>query len=420
MKVDVVELTQELVSYPSVTQQSNVPVARRLARLLRSLRFQVEALPYADGNGVPKLSLVARLGQGRGGLSLMSHDDVVPANRQDGWKNDPFSPQVKGGRIYGRGACDMKGPLAATLCAAARFKPGDLRAPLFLVITSDEEILARGAWEVVRRSRLFDEAGSGYGIVCEPTRLRVVHAHKGALSITVTARGRAAHTSTLKGVNANLQMIPFLAEMKRIHDLLLTAKRYRNDEFDPPCSEWSLGINDHNVATNITPVRSVCTIDYRPMPGVDIEPVLARARDCARRHGLRYQICRVGDPLYTPPDSPLVRTALRLTNTRWSATVPYGTDGLAYIRKMKQMIVLGPGDIAQAHTVDEWIAVDQLRRAVDLYSRFIEEVCTRRANEKSGPEPTPDLLSRGALLRRPSPGRRRRAPRAPLLQRPAD
>jgi len=305
----------------------------------------------------------------------MSHDDVVPAAIEDGWKGDPHRARLYRGKLYGRGTCDMKGPMAASLCAAARFKAGGLKAPLYIVITADEETNAKGAADVVRRSRLFASVARGYGVICEPTRLRVVHAHKGSISITVTSKGRAAHTSTLRGVNANLKMIPFLAEMKKINDLVLTSKRYRNEEFRPPHSEWSIGITDGNVAKNVSPVRSVCTIGYRPMPGVSVEGLLERTRRCASRLGLKCTIRTIGTPLYTPRDHPLVKTALRLSGTRTSTTVPYGTDGLAFASKMKQMVVLGPGDIRQAHTVDEWVEVDQLRRGVDLYTGFIDHVC---------------------------------------------
>ncbi|MEW6755693.1 MAG: M20/M25/M40 family metallo-hydrolase, partial [Candidatus Latescibacterota bacterium] len=295
--------------------------------------------------------------------------------RADGWSGDPFTGRVRRGRLYGRGACDMKGPLAACLCAAARLGGRELVAPLYIVVTADEEIQARGAREVVARSPLFEAAASGYGVICEPTRLRVVHAHKGALTMTATARGRAAHTSTLRGVNANLKMIPFLWDMRKIYQRVLTAQAYRNDEFDPPHSEWSLGINDHNEATNMSPVRSVCTINYRPMPGVDAEKLIAATRQSAQRHGLELEVNFHGQPVYTPPDSPLVRMALRVTGTRKAHSVPYGTDGLAYCAKMEKLVVLGPGDIAQAHTVDEWIDLDELRRSVDVYERFIQRVC---------------------------------------------
>ncbi|MSR81488.1 MAG: acetylornithine deacetylase [Candidatus Latescibacteria bacterium] len=377
MKLDVVKLTRDLIAYPSVSLTSNVPVTRHLIGILQSLKFEIEELPYTDVNGVAKFSIIAKLGKGKGGLSLMSHDDVVPASAAEGWKGDPFTGRVHQGKLYGRGSCDMKGPLAATLCAAARFKAADLKAPLYIAITADEEIAARGAWELTRKSKFFREASTGYGLICEPTRLKVVHAHKGALYLEIRSQGRAAHTSTLKGTNANIAMIPFLQEMKAIYDLVLRSKRYRNDEFTPPHSEWSIGINDHNIATNVTPVQSVCTISYRPMPGAQVDDLVERTRRSAQKYGLKLAVKFIGNPVYTPTDSPLVRTALKLTGTRASATVPYGTDGLAFSTRMKNLVVIGPGDIAQAHTVDEWVEIEQLHQAVDLYSHFIDHVCVQ-------------------------------------------
>lgn len=377
MKFDVVRLTNELVSYRSESLLTNVPVTRHVIGILKDIGFQVEQLRYVDRNSVNKLCVVARLGRGKGGLTMMSHDDVVPAKQEEGWKQDPYDVRRSGEKLYGRGVCDMKGPLAATLCAASRFKAGDLQQPLFIVVTADEEIHARGAWEIVHRSKLFRDARSGYGLICEPTRLGVVYAHKGSLSIRATAKGRAAHTSTLKGKNANLDMIPFLVEMKKINDLVLSSKRYRNDEFTPPHSEWSIGINDHNAATNIYPVTSTCTVSYRPMPGIEIGGLIERTRSAAKKLGIRLEITSPGEPVYTDPTSPIVATALKLSGTRKARTVPYGTDGLAYRVKMNNLVVLGPGDIAQAHIVDEWVEVDQLKKGVRLYERFIDHVCVQ-------------------------------------------
>ena len=377
MALDVVKLSKELVNYNSVSQLSNVPVTRHVVKVLKSLDFAIEELPYKDVNGVDKLSIVGKLGRGTGGLTLMSHDDVVPATNAEDWTGSPFKARVHKGKLYGRGACDMKGPLAASICATSRFKAKALKAPVYIVVTADEEISAAGAFDVTKRSKFFEEASSGYGLICEPTRMNVVYAHKGGLGIRVESKGKAAHTSTLKGVNANLKMIPFLNEMKKINDLALTAKRYGNDEFKPAHSEWSISINDHNVAMNISPVESICRIGYRLMPNVDVAPLIERTKKCAREHGLSCEVSHVGQPLYTPPDSPLVQTALKIAGKRKPQTVAYGTDGIAFCAKMQQMIVIGPGDIAQAHTVDEWIELQQLHKGVDVYARFIEHVCVR-------------------------------------------
>src|SRR5262249_35738620 len=153
-------------------------------------------------------------------------------------------------------------------------------------------------------SRLFQEARAAAGIIAEPTQLEVVYAHKATVGIHATSIGRAAHSSTSEGINANLAMIPFLAEMKRIHDELQTDPRYRNEEFDPPTCGWNIGINDHTRAVNITAPRSVCTVYFRPMPGMDVEAMLRRVRECAHGNGITLELYEGGAPLYTDPNSP--------------------------------------------------------------------------------------------------------------------
>jgi len=113
------------------------------------------------------------------------------------------------------------------------------------------------------------------------------------------------------------------------------------------------------------------------MPGTDTNALVRRTRKCARDLGLKCVVHRTGSPLYTPKDAPIVRTSLALAGRRTPTTVAYGTDGLAYSEQMKQLVVMGPGDIAQAHTVDEWIEVDQLHKGVELYTRFIDHVCVQ-------------------------------------------
>ena len=378
MKPDVIDITRKLVNYRSPSLESNVPVTEYCGDLMRSLGFTVELLSYTDKNGVEKLNVVGKLGDGVGGLSLLSHNDTVPAEKSEGWVGDPFKARISGDKLYGRGSADMKGPLAASICAAARFRSSDLKSPLYVIATADEELHGIGALEVTKKSKLFAEAASGYGVICEPTRLRVVHAHKGSMHMRVTSRGKSAHTSSLKGVNANMKMIPFLSQMKKLNEQVLTAKRFRNDQFKPPHSELSLSINDHLVAMNVYPVESECRMTYRIMPDVDVEGLIKRVRECACEHGLKFELLSRHTPVFTSPDSQLVTTALKLSGTRTSRTVAYGTDGIRYIEKMKQMVVLGPGDIAQGHTVDEWIELDQLRKGADVYSRFIDHVCVKQ------------------------------------------
>ncbi len=377
MPCDPLELTAALVAIPSVSAQSNAAVSDRLQAQLQADGFEVERLTYRDRQGIEKVNVVGRKGPaGPGGVAYFAHTDVVPADTWTGPNGSPFNPAVHNDRLYGRGSCDMKGSLACFVAAASRLAVNELKAPVYVIATADEEVGFHGAEQVVARSQLYQAlvAGEARGIIGEPTELQVVHAHKGTYGFKATARGRAAHSSTREGINANLAMIPFLAEMKRIHDETLIATEWQHPEFDPPWISWNIGINDHTHAVNITAPQSVCTVYYRPMPGQHPDQLLARAEAAAAANGLEFEVTWKAGPLYTDARSPYVQELLQITGCPSSKTVAYGTDGVMY-SAVKQLVVLGPGSIRQAHTDDEFIALTALTAGTDLYTRLIERWC---------------------------------------------
>jgi acetylornithine deacetylase len=369
------DYTREFVAFDSVSVRSNVAVTDCIESRMRTLGFEIERLEYDDANGVRKATVVGRLGPGRGGMAYFAHSDVVPAAD---WArtHGPFEPTIDGTRLYGRGTCDMKGSLACMLAAVERFPRERLRQPVYVTVTADEEVGMLGADQVAAESRLFREMvdGGSRGIIGEPTLLDVVYAHKGGTVIRIVSKGHAAHSSTTKGKNANLAMIPFLAEMKSIHDETVTNPKWQNAEFDPPTMCWNIGINDHTHAINITAPQSVCTVYFRKMPGIDVQPlvdrVLAKALDC----GIEAVETNYGQPLYVDPRSPYVQECLGLAARDKARTVGYGTDG-ARLTALGKLIVCGPGSIAQAHTNDEFIELAQLDLGTDLYARMIDRWC---------------------------------------------
>lgn len=374
--MDAQTLTADLVRFESTSSLTNVPIIDYCESLLKRRGFEIERLDYTDEKGIRKSNIVGKKGAGTGGFAYFGHTDVVPA---DPWLYDdhgPFDPTVKNGTLIGRGSCDMKGSVACAIAAADRFSKEELKHPIYITLTADEEVGYHGARNVAERSELFREmvAGNTNGIIGEPTELEVVYAHKGTYGIVATSKGKAAHSSTKEGVNANLAMIPFLAEMKTIHDETLTDREWLNDEFDPPWISWNIGVNDYTYAVNITPPQSVCTVYFRPMPGQDPDKLLARAEEAAKRCGVEFQMRSRGKPLYVDPNSPFVQEVLRLTGKDKARTVAYGTDG-AMLTDLANMLVLGPGSIKQAHTHDEFIALDQLEQGTDLYATLIKHWC---------------------------------------------
>ncbi len=374
--VDAVEYACSLVGVPSVSRDSNVQVSDVAEAHLRRLGFQVERQEFLDPIGVPKVNIIGKKGPGSGGLAYFCHTDVVPADTWSIPDHGPFQPTVRDGRLYGRGSCDMKGSLACMLAAANRISTGSLRAPLYIVCTADEEVGFHGAREVVASSQLYREmvAGQSRAIIGEPTELNVIYAHKGIFGFRVISRGKAAHSSTREGTNANVAMIPFLAEMKRIHDETLSDPAWNNSEFDPPWISWNIGINDHHCAVNITAPESVCTVYFRPMPGQNPDSLVERARVAARQAGLEFQLeCR-GLPLFGERDSAFIRETLAIAGQSVAKTVSYGTDGVCFT-ELKQILVMGPGSIRQAHTDDEWIALSQLDAGTAVFEQMVRRWC---------------------------------------------
>lgn len=371
-----VEYASQLVAVPSVSAQSNAPVSQVVESILRSLGMTVEYQQFDDPAGVPKVNVIGKLGSGTGGLAYFGHTDVVPVTSWSIRDHGPFQPTVRQGRMYGRGSCDMKGSIAAFLAAVDRVRGRNLREPIYVVCTADEEVGFHGARYVVEHASLYREMvmGQSRAIIGEPTELNVVHAHKGIYGFRAIAHGRAAHSSTRDGVNANLLMIPFLAEMKQIHDETGIDPRWLNDEFDPPVISWNLGINDLNCAVNITAPVSICTVYFRPMPGQNGHELIDRAREAAARCGLEFRLECSGQPMYADPNSDYVQQTLKIAGATRSKTVCYGTDGVMFT-ELKQLLVLGPGSIEQAHTDDEWISLDQLQKGTDLYERLITHWC---------------------------------------------
>lgn len=365
-------LLGELVSLRSVSSESNVTITRSIEAVLNSLGFEVEISQYTDPRGVAKANIVARRGpDAPGGLAYFCHSDVVPAADWSGPGGDPFSPVTTEDRIYGRGSCDMKGSLVAMLAAAKQVQPGQQSSPLWFVCTADEETGFAGAKHVVEYSPMYRQlvAGQPAGIIGEPTQLRVVHAHKGITGFQITSRGRAAHSSTAHGVNATLAMVPMLQTIAELERRTREAPEYRDQRFSPSTLSWNFGVNDHSTAINITPARCDVWVSLRTMPEIDGEDLITIAQSRANELGLQFRRLAGGNPLWVDAEDSFVQAMCALVGGV-PETVCYSTDG-GQFTELNQLLVCGPGDIAQAHTSDEWISLDQLRQGIDVYHRAI-------------------------------------------------
>ena len=367
------QLTKDLVTFPSVSDVSNEAVSQFVADRLAALQFEVEWYSYVDLRGQNKVSLVAKRGDGFGGVAYLAHTDVVPA---EDWSVDfcgPFEPKELGLRLYGRGTCDMKGSLACALQAASTIERSFQKKPIYFVVTSDEEVGMMGAQLVKAKSKTFEEMvnGDSVGIVGEPSQLGVFHAHKGGQRLSVRARGKSAHTSTNEGINANYQLIPALAELLAIREESESNPRYRNSDFDPPTLSWNMTISNEPEAVNVTTSIAQVNIFLRTMPNVDHVPILEAIKSLCDKHALEMEMKEAVEPWQVPMESSWIREMLTLVGQTESRSVCFATDA-GILQRLKRMLICGPGDIQQAHRSDEWISFDQLNRGVEVFQKAFQ------------------------------------------------
>ncbi len=369
----------ELIALPSVSSvspeydQGNLAVVERLGTWLEDLGFVVELLPLSTRPG--KANLIATLGEGTGGLVLAGHTDTVPYDAAL-WRYDPFRLTEADGRLYGLGTSDMKGFFPLVIEAVRRFRAKDLTEPLIVLATADEESSMDGAKELVELGR----PRARYAIIGEPTGLVPVRMHKGILMEGIRLVGRSGHSSDPSlGVNA-------LEGMTRVLQALLVWReelqaRYHNPQFHVPVPTLNLG-HIHG-GDNPNRICGMCElhIDLRPLPGMDLEELRSamRKRLAASlvNSGLELEIFPLfcGTPaLETPASSPVVQVVEGLTGTRAGA-VAFATEA-PYLQQLgADTIAFGPGDIAQAHQPNEYLAHDRLQPTIDCLAAIIQRFC---------------------------------------------
>ena len=312
-------------------------------------------------------------------LLVYGHYDVQPPDPLDAWASPPFTPDIRDGKLYGRGACDMKGFLACCLANVSAFTATDLKTPIHLAFSYDEEVGCTGVRPMIA------QLGSRFVkprlvIVGEPTSMMVVDAHKGPVRWQVTIRGRAAHSSMAPlGVNTITAAGHLLVELAAIENDLKVNDR--NDRFDPPYTTLQVTEIEGGTASNIVPEETWFGWEIRALPGTDPDAIenrlrakaatlLPAMRDVAPEADI--EILRTNDvpPFGAAKESPAVTLALKLAEQNETHCVAYATEASLFDRAGSPSVVCGPGDIAQAHTPNEWIEIAELEKCNAFMSRL--------------------------------------------------
>lgn len=371
------ELLARLVHFDTTSHRSNLPLVRFVEDYLAQHGVASQLVPNEDG---AKASLFATIGpQGLAGVALSGHTDVVPVDGQT-WTSDPFVLAERDGRLYGRGAADMKGFLACVLAAVPDFLSRQLAAPIHIAFSYDEEIGCLGVRPLIAElGRRFVKPR--VVIVGEPTSMSVVDAHKGPVRWHVEVRGRAAHSSMAPlGVNAITIAGKLLGELARIEQELM--RQPRDERFDPPYATLQVTRITGGTATNIVPVSCGLDFDVRALPGVDVAAIDRRLRafavdEClpemhrvAPEAGIDIAIANEVPPFASGAASEAVELALHLAGQNETHAVSYATEAGLFQAAGSPAVVVGPGDIAQAHTADEWVAKDQLDKCMEFMERL--------------------------------------------------
>jgi acetylornithine deacetylase len=367
----------ELVAIDSVSSRSNAEIVDYLSQRCEALGLRVKRFPYTDANGVDKTNLIALGGaefsdQTTVELSLVGHTDTVPYDPN--W-NEALKLTEREGKLYGRGACDTKAFIAATLSAVESLQSKNLRRGLALIFTADEEIGLIGAKRLAESRPL----QSHYAIVGEPTSLRPMRAGKGYCLAEVTITGREAHSAyPALGTSAVFGAARLIAAVERIAGKLETEQ---HPAFDPPFTTLNVGVVRGGTAKNVIAGECRFTLEWRPIPGQDPQRLLdslsAAVADEKKRDPefvCEVDAARADQGFETSPDSPLVALLEELSGNE-SGTVAFGTEAAQMGELGADAVVFGPGDIRVAHRTGEFVPIAELETCVKVLRQSIERLC---------------------------------------------
>lgn len=373
------EMVAALIAVPTVSSVNpeldmpNRAAIDLLASWLDDLGFRVNIMPLDSAGN--KANLLATLGEGEGGLVLAGHSDTVPYDPH-AWRTDPFRLAEADGRLYGLGTSDMKAFLALAVSAASRFTACQMRRPLSLLATSDEESGMDGAAAFAAHGH----APGRYAVIGEPTSLRPINLHKGVLMEAIRVHGRSGHSSdpslgesALEGMHSVItRLLAWRAALQ---------SEYHNGRFAVPVPTLNLGRIQGGDNPNRICGECELQLDLRPLPGMDMEALRQALRVQVREALAGSGLKATFNPFFaavpameTPPTSAIVQATESLTG-KPAGAVAFATEGPYLNRMGMESVILGPGDVAQAHQPNEFLHRAQLEPTLALLEALIYRFC---------------------------------------------
>ncbi len=383
IKPETFALIERLIGFDTTSRDSNLGLIEWTRDYLKG--YGIESRLTYDATG-KKANLFATVQKGaKPGIVLSGHTDVVPVDGQN-WTSDPFKATLRGDRLYGRGACDMKSYLAVILAMAPRFAAADLKAPIHFALSYDEEvgcIGARGLLEDLARNDI-RPAGA---IIGEPTSMQPVIAHKGKRAYQCCVRGKEAHSAlTPQGVNAIEYAARIIGYIRHMAERM-QACQPRDYGFDVPFTTLQTGVISGGTAGNIVPRECIFQFEFRYLPGADPDALEREIKDYAERvilpemqrtdPGTSISIVTKSDNpgLSTSEKDEITRLAQTLSRNPSTAKVAYLTEGGLFQQAGIPAVICGPGSIEQAHKPDEYVTLAQVALCESFMGRLLEHMC---------------------------------------------
>ena len=371
------DLLEQLIGFATVSRDSNLKLIEFIRDYLAQLHIECELFYNAERT---KANLFATIGpRDRGGIVLSGHTDVVPVDGQ-AWSVDPFRLSEQDGRLYGRGTADMKGYLASALAAVPLFLESEMKIPVHLAFSYDEEVGCLG----VRPMLAELEKRPHKPLLCligEPTELKPVLGHKGKLAMRCQVKGAACHSAYAPyGVNAIQHAARLINRLEEIGERLAQPEHH-DERFDPPYSTVQTGVIKGGRALNIVPAECEFDFEVRALPGFDANQVaddlqtyaqtelLPKMRAVKSDTEIRFELLSAYPGLATPPDSEAARILAMLSGSQEFGTVAYGSEGGLFNFAGIPAVVCGPGSMDQGHKADEYLAVEQLHGCDSMMKR---------------------------------------------------
>jgi acetylornithine deacetylase len=376
------EMLERLIGFDTESSKPNLELIAAVEAYLKVEGVDYVKIPNSSGD---KAALFVSIGpKVDGGVVLSGHTDVVPVTGQ-AWTSDPFKLRRDDGRVYGRGACDMKGFDAICLAMIPEFKKANLARPIHILLSYDEETTCRGPLDTIARFGA-DLPRPGAVLVGEPTLMQVADAHKSVATYHTIVHGHEAHSSKPHlGANAIESACDLVSELYRFAEEL-AAEGDPSGRFDPPASTIQVGTIHGGTARNILAKQCAFHWEFRSLPGVPQNLALMHFESYATRvvtpKLTRYAksafietFTEVEVPGLMPePGSSAETLALKLAQSNRTITVPFASEAGQFQLAEVPTVVCGPGSIDQAHQPDEYIEIAQIEAGIAFMRRLSAEL----------------------------------------------